>query len=93
MDSTDPNGLYPTLPRASEIIFGRKNPKPLRRARDRGELRVYKLGDRWERVYLPDVIAWVRSHSVHSASHADHARQIVSELLERDAARDEHKEG
>ena len=54
MDSTDPNGLFPTLPRASQIIYGRKNPKPLRRARDRGEIRVYRLGDRWERVYLPE---------------------------------------
>ena len=40
------------------------SPRLLREARDRGELAVYRLGGRWERLYLPEFLDWVRGHRV-----------------------------
>lgn len=37
--------------------------KALRDARDRGELRVYKLGKRWQYVSWHDVEAWMNRHA------------------------------
>ena len=58
--------LFPTLPRAARA--GGFSPRILRLARDRGELSVYQVGDRWQRVYLPEFLDWVRNHRVKPAS-------------------------
>lgn len=43
------------------------------------ELPVYRLGDRWERVYWPEVVAWVRSHRVPITNHADaRVREVIA---------------
>lgn len=64
MDPTSPDELplFPTLPRAARSVPCA--PRLLRAARDRGELTVYRLGDRWQRVYRPEFIRWVRGHRV-----------------------------
>jgi hypothetical protein len=53
------------------------SPRLLRAARDRGELAVYKLGDRWERVTLGECRAWIRAQRVDPT---EHARERVAEL-------------
>jgi hypothetical protein len=34
----------------------------LRRARDEGELRVFQVGARWQRVRWADVVEWIERH-------------------------------
>ena len=77
--NTDQTEKFATIPQAAKRIPC--SPKVLRRARDRGELPVYRLGDRWERVFWPEVVAWVRSKRVPITSHA---RARVDEVLERE---------
>ena len=74
--------LFPTIPEAARLSG--ISVRTLRAARDRGELRVYQLGDRWQRVYLPELIEYVQSNRVVATRHAE-AR--VEELLERDPDR------
>ena len=56
----DPDFLI--LPRAARRLG--VDVKRLRLARDRGELVVYKLGNRWQRVAWADVCAWIEQHRV-----------------------------
>lgn len=37
------------------------NPRLLREARDRGEIRFYRLGIRWQRVDVAEIRAWIES--------------------------------
>jgi hypothetical protein len=79
--TSTPNGvdrLYTVPAAARELGI---SPRVLRAARDRGELAVYKLGDRWERVTLAECRAWIRAQRVDPS---DHARTRVRELLERE---------
>ena len=79
--SPDQQDQYPTIPKAAKRIPCA--PRVLRRARDRDELPVYRLGDRWERVFWPEVVAWVRSKRVPITNHA---RQRVDEVLQREGS-------
>ena len=56
-------------------------PKQLYRAIRAQELAVVRIG-RWPRVRLPDLQAWIDRKRV---APTDHARRIVSALLEREA--------
>lgn len=81
MTSTDWHSEYLTIPEAARLL--RCGPRILRAARDRGELPVYRLSDRWERVRRPELLAWVRSQQVRPTGHAE-AR--VREVLDRERA-------
>lgn len=52
------------------------------RARDEGELRVYRLGERRFCVDRNELLAWIRSHAVVPTSHA---RARLQEVLAREA--------
>lgn len=80
MATTSPDlAQFPTVPQAAKRLPC--SPKTLRQARDRGELPVYRFGDRWERVYWPELVAWARSHRVQPT---DHARDRVEKVLARE---------
>src|SRR5262245_39505576 len=84
MDPTRAHRLdeFPTVAAAARRLPC--SPKILRAARDRGELPVYRLGGRWERVHWPELVAWLRSHRVPATPHAV-AR--VAEVLLRERRR------
>jgi hypothetical protein len=62
MESNGPESPeFLTLPHAAKRAgVGLKR---LRLARDRGELPVYRLGTRWDRVHWPELIEWIRSYA------------------------------
>lgn len=51
--------MYLTIPRAAARVG--LSPHTLRQARDRGEIIVVRVGQRWERVRLEDVLAWIEA--------------------------------
>ncbi len=57
----------------------RVSPGRLRAAIRKGDLPAYRPGTRWVRLWQPDLIAWLRSQRVATASVADeaHARRRV----------------
>ena len=83
---TDQAPLFPTIPNAAKRVPC--SPRILRDARDRGELAVYRLGDRWQRVFWPEVVAWIRSRRIPVTNHA---RARVEEVLERERSADERE--
>ena len=60
--STDRTAEFLTLSAAASRLSC--SPRWLRAARDAGELATYRFGERWERVYWPEVVAWVRTQRV-----------------------------
>ena len=68
-----------TLPEAARRLSC--SPSTLRAARDAGELTVYRLGDRWERVRWSEVCDWIRACQVRPTAHA---ALRVREVLERE---------
>ena len=75
-----PGGML-SLREAARILHC--SPRLVREARDAGELPVYQLGPRTQRVAWSEVVRWVRSRKVQPTSHAE-AR--VREVLDREAS-------
>jgi len=46
----------------------------LREARDRGELRVYQIGLRWQRVTWSELQAWLEAHAVPARNESTRAQ-------------------
>ena len=59
----------------------RCSPRLIREARRAGELVPVRLGDRWERFLITDLIAWARTKQARPTPHAE-AR--LREVLERE---------
>ena len=81
MRSSDPSEFLTIRAAAREF---RISPARIRFAIRAGELSGYRHGKRWIRVWVPDLIAFMRRNRVSPSSGAnqDHARRRVAEIME-----------